>query len=283
MSSTTQKIIIEAGKPNTQYWRDVWHFRGLFSLLAWRDILVRYKQTVLGVAWAIIRPLVTIFAFVFVRWMFIGSDTNDAIPYPLLISAGMLAWSFFSTAVTEISNSLLGNANLISKVYFPRIIIPLSATVVCFIDFLVSLLIIIGMMFYYQYVPGIQILFLPLFFILVVLSALGIGLFFAAFNVKYRDFRFLVPFIIQFGMYASPVIFSTQEFLSKDVIPNWVKLIYSFNPMVSVIDGFRWCFFGGNFAFDLMHFSVSLGVCIVFLLLGLYSFRKLENDFADVI
>lgn len=251
--------------------------------MAWRDILVRYKQTVLGIAWAILRPLLTILAFVFVRWMIGAPGEEGGIPYPLVIAAGMLAWSFFSTAVGEISNSLLGNANLISKVYFPRIIIPLSTTVVCFIDFLVSLLIIIGFMFYYQFTPGWQILYLPLFFILAVLCSMGIGLFFAAFNVKYRDFRFIVPFIIQFGMYASPVIFSTKEFLSKDVIPGWIKTLYAFNPMVGVIDGFRWCFFGGSFEFNLFNFTVSIGVCLFFLILGLYSFRKLENEFADVI
>jgi len=282
----SQKIIIEAGKPNNQYWKDVWHFRGLFTLLAWRDILVRYKQTVLGIAWALLRPLLTILAFVFVRWMLAGSTRDEnGLPLALVISAATLAWSFFSSAVGEISNSLLSNTNLISKVYFPRIIIPFSATVVCFIDFLVSLVIIVGLMIFYQYVPGIQVLYLPLFFLLAVLCALGIGLFFAAFNVRFRDFRFIVPFIVQFGMYISPVIFSTKEFMA---IPfpaglEWIKTVYVFNPMVGVIDGFRWCFFGGNFDFNMFNFSVSLGVCIFFLIVGFYSFRKLEKEFADVL
>lgn len=279
----SQKIIIEAGKANKQYWKDVWHFRGLFSLLAWRDILVRYKQTVLGVAWAVLRPLLTICAFTFVRWMMGAKNQENGIPYPLLITAGMLAWSFFAATVNEISNSLIGNSNLINKVYFPRIIIPLSATVVCFVDFLISMGIIVALMFYYQYFPGIQLLALPLFFIFAALTALGIGLFFAAYNVKYRDFRYVVPFVVQFGMYASPVIFSSAEFLSMSAIPEWIKVIYAFNPMVSVIDGFKWCFFGGTITIDAFHFFVSLGVCIFFLITGLYSFRKLENEFADVI
>jgi lipopolysaccharide transport system permease protein len=279
---STQKIIIEAGKANTQYWRDVWNFRGLFSLFAWRDILVRYKQTVLGVAWALLRPLVSILAFVFIRWMLGAPTEENGIPYPLMISAGMLAWTFFSSSVSEISNSLVGNSGLISKVYFPRIIIPLSTAVVCFVDFLVSLVIIVGFMFYYQFFPGVQIFLIPVFFVLLLVTALGIGLFFAAFNVKYRDFRYIVPFVVQFGMYVSPVIFSTKELMSRN-IPEWLKFLYAVNPMVSIIDGFKWCFFGESISFNPVHFSISLTVCIFFFLVGLFSFRKLENQFADVI
>lgn len=278
-----EKIIIEADKPNAQYWRDVWRFRELFSLLAWRDILVRYKQTVLGIAWAIVRPLVTIFAFVFVKWMFVGADEKEAIPYPLLISAGLLAWTFFSTVVSDVANSLVGNSGLISKVYFPRIIIPLSSTVVCFIDFLVSLFIIVVLMFWYSYVPGWQVLALPLFLILAVMVSLGIGLFFAGFNVKYRDFRYLVPFALQFGMYLSPVIYSTQDLMARTEIPQWVKTLYAFNPMVSIIDGFRWCFFGEQMMFNMLNFSVSVALCVVLLAAGIWNFRKLEGEFADVI
>ncbi len=283
MSAPTQKIIIEAGKANSRYWKDVLALPWIIFIAGlaryFSSLQTNRSRNCLGACKTFINYSSLCFCKVDDR----RAGTRRRYSYPLVIAAGMLAWSFFSTAVGEISNSLVSNSNLISKVYFPRIIIPLSVTVVCFIDFLVSLIIIIGMMFFYHFVPGWQIVYLPLFFILAVLCAMGIGLFFAAFSVKYRDFRFIVPFIIQFGMYASPVIFSTSEFLGKAIIPGWIKTIYAFNPMVGVIDGFRWCFFGGNFSFDLFNFSVSIAVCLFFLIVGIYSFRKLENEFADVI
>ena len=281
---TPHKIIIEAGKPNTQYWKDVWSFRNLFSLLAWRDITVRYKQTVIGFAWAIFRPLFTIVAFSFLRYLFGGVDSSpDATPYPLMIAAGTLAWSLFSTIVSEISGSLVGNANLINKVYFPRIVIPLATTVVCLIDFLISLVIIVGLMAYYQYMPSIHVLMLPLFVIFLAVCAIGFGLYFAAVSVKYRDFRYILPFVLQIGMYVCPIVYSTDTLQAKMVnMPSWVFTIYQFNPLVSIIDGFRWCVFG-NVNLNLIPLVSSVAISILFLILGVFYFRKLETEFADVI
>ncbi len=280
---TPHKIIIEAGKANTQYWRDVWSFRNLFSLLAWRDITVRYKQTVIGFAWAIVRPLFTIVAFSFLRFLFGGTDTPGSIPYPLMIAVGTLAWALFSTIVNEISNSLVGNANLINKVYFPRIVIPLATTVVCLIDFLISLVIVVAMMIYYQYLPSITVLALPLFILLLVISAIGFGLYFAAVSVKYRDFRYILPFALQIGMYVCPVVYSTASLQEKLVTyPSWIFTLYKFNPLVSIIDGFRWCIFG-DVQLEMLPLISSIVISILFLILGIFYFRKLENEFADVI
>ncbi|MBA3680046.1 MAG: ABC transporter permease [Bacteroidetes bacterium] len=280
---TPHKIIIEAGKANTQYWRDVWSFRNLFSLLAWRDITVRYKQTVIGFAWAIVRPLFTIVAFSFLRFLFGGTDSEGSIPYPLMIAAGTLAWALFSTIVNEIANSLVGNANLINKVYFPRIVIPLATTVVCLIDFLISLVIIVAMMIYYQYVPSFHIFALPLFILLLVVSAIGFGLYFAAVSVKYRDFRYILPFALQIGMYVCPVVYSTASLQEKLAnYPSWIFTLYKFNPLVNIIDGFRWCMFG-DVQLEILPLITSIAVSVLFLILGVFYFRKLENEFADVI
>ncbi len=280
---TPHKIIIEAGKANTQYWRDVWAFRNLFSLLAWRDISVRYKQTVIGFAWAVVRPLFTIVAFSFLRLLFGGKDEAGAIPYPLMIAVGTLAWALFSTIVNEISNSLVGNANLINKVYFPRIVIPLATTVVCLIDFLISLVIVVALMIWYQYVPALNVLMLPLFVLLLVISAIGFGLYFAAVSVKYRDFRYILPFALQIGMYVCPVVYSTVSLQEKLVnYPSWVFTLYKFNPLVSIIDGFRWCIFG-DVHLEMIPLITSIAISLLFLILGVFYFRKLETEFADVI
>ena len=278
----SQRIIIEPENINKRYFRDVWQFKGLFYFLAWRDVRVRYKQTVIGVAWAVLRPLLTIVALSLIRWLF-SNDQNPKIPYPLLIAAGTLPWQFFSTAFSDASNSLVSNSNLVSKVYFPRIIVPASAIIVCLIDFAISFVIVLGVMIYYHFFPGIQMLFLPLFLLLAVVTALGTGLYIAALNVKYRDFKYVIPFIVQIGMYVSPVMFSSNEIYAKAGIPDWIKTIYACNPMVCVIDGFRWCIFGEQVPLDTTKFFISLAVSAGMLVLGIYTFRKMEKDFADVI
>ncbi len=280
-NSLNKKIIIEAGKANENYWKDLRSFKGLFYFLAWRDVLVRYKQTSIGIAWAIIRPLFTISALCLVRLVLDKWDTNSGIPMPLLIAAGIMPWQLFSSAFSEISSSLLSNANLISKVYFPRIIVPISTLVVCLIDFLISFSIVLALMLYYQYLPGIQILLLPVFLIAGLLAASGMGLLVAALNVKYRDFKFIVPFIVQFGMYVSPVMYSSNEIYMNNHIPQWVKFIYSMNPAVSVIDGFRWCVFGEQVPLTALSFLLSLIIGIIFLIIGVKTFRKMERSFAD--
>ena len=271
------ELIIEPGRTEKNYWADLWRYRELFFILAWRDISVRYKQTIIGVLWAIIRPLLTmvVFTVIFSRIAKLPSDGNA--PYALMVFAAMLPWSLFSNALSESSNSLISNANLIGKIYFPRLIIPSATLVTAFIDFLISLIILIGMMAYYKFAPGIHILLLPCFIILAMLASLGPGLWITALNVKYRDFRYIIPFVVQFGLYISPVGFSSQ------IIPEKWRMLYSINPMVGVIDGFRWCILGGNSPIYLHGFILSLAVIAFFLWLGISRFRRMEKTFADLI
>jgi lipopolysaccharide transport system permease protein len=270
-------LVLEPGRAEKNYWSDLWHYRELFLILAWRDISVRYKQTIIGVAWAIVRPFLTmvVFSVIFGRLSNLPSD-GDA-PYPLLVFAAMLPWSLFSSALGEAANSLIGNERLISKVYFPRLIIPAATVVTAFVDFLISFVILLALMVYYWYAPGWNMLLLPLFILLALLASLGPGLWITALNVKYRDFRYVIPFVVQFGLYVSPVGFSSG------IIPARWRLLYSLNPMVGVIDGFRWCILGGDSLIYWPGFALSLAVVAFFLWLGISRFRKMEKTFADMI
>lgn len=277
-----QKIIIEPGTENSNYWKDLWNYRGLFYFLAWRDILVRYKQTAIGILWSVLRPALTIFVMWFIGWLF-NSSVPEGVPRVLLVCAATLPWQFFSTAFSETSNSLIANSNLLTKVYFPRLIVPASTVIVCLIDFFISLAILIILMIYTQYVPDVKIIFLPLFLLLALVIALGTGLYIAALNVKYRDFRYIIPFVVQFGLYVSPVAFSSDYIYNHPNLPQAVKYIYSLNPMVGVIDGFRWCILGGKTMLYIPGFLISVGISILFLFIGVSYFRKMEKSFADVI
>ncbi len=270
------QFTIEAGRAEHHYWMDLWRYRELFYILAWRDIAVRYKQTIIGVLWAVLRPLLTMMIFVVVFGK-IAKLPSEGVPYPIFVFAAMLPWTFFATAFSDASNSLIGNANLISKVYFPRLIIPASSVIVAGVDFLISFVILIGLMIWYQYIPDWHILTLPFFLLLAFFAALGAGLYIAALNVKYRDFRFVIPFITQLGLYISPVGFSTT------IVPEKYQLLYYLNPMVAVIDGFRWAISGGKTAFNLTELSVSIVMVIFLCIIGIYHFRKTEKTFADVI
>lgn len=272
----TRELIIEPGRTERQYWKDLWRYRELFYFLAWRDILVRYKQTAIGIAWALIRPFLTmvVFTFVFGR---LAKLPSEGVPYPILVFAGMLPWQFFANSLTECSNSLIINTNLISKVYFPRLIVPTSAVIVSFVDFLISGLILLALMAWYNFVPGWQILMLPLFTIIAFAAAMGAGLWLATLNVEYRDFRYIVPFIVQFGLYLSPVGFSST------LVPEKWRLLYSLNPMVGVIDGFRWAILGGASKLFWPGFILSTGLVVLLLISGIMYFRKAERTFADVI
>ena len=272
-----EKLIIEAGRTEKHYWADLWRYRELFYILAWRDIKVRYKQTVIGALWSIIRPLLTMIIFTIVFSKIAKFPTEGAAPYAILVYAAMLPWQFFSNALSEASNSLIGNANLISKVYFPRLIIPTATVITSFIDFLISFIILIGLMIYYQYMPNLNILMLPVFLIIAFLASMGLGLYLTALNVKYRDFRYIVPFLVQFGLYISPVGFSSS------IVPEKWRLLYSLNPMVGVIDGFRWCILGGDSHIYMPGFWLSIAIVFLFLWLGIYQFRKMEKTFADII
>jgi len=269
-------LVLESGRAERHYWRDLWRYRELFYFLAWRDLLVRYKQTVIGVAWALLRPFLTMVVFTVVFGK-IAKLPSGSVPYPILVFAGMLPWQFFSNALSESSSSLIGNANLISKVYFPRLIVPAGAVIVGFVDFLISFLILAGLMLWYGFLPGVQILTLPLWIVLAFLAAIGPGLLITALNVKYRDFRYVIPFVVQFGLYVSPVGFRS------DVVPEKWRLLYSLNPMVGVIDGFRWAICGGHFNLLSPGFFVSMGITVLFLWVGVTYFRKTEKTFADVI
>ncbi|MDP3073921.1 MAG: ABC transporter permease, partial [Opitutaceae bacterium] len=233
------EITLEAGRADKQYWRDLWRYRELFYFLAWRDLLVRYKQTVVGVAWSLIRPLLTMIVLTVIFGKIAGMAAGSDIPYALIVFCGMLPWQFFSTALSESGSSLVTNSNLISKIYFPRLVVPASSVITSFVDFLISAFFLAVLMVWYRFLPSPNIVFLPLFIGLAFLASFGAGLWIAALMVKYRDFRFIVPFAVQFGLYVSPV-----GFLSTKVPEEW-RLLYSVNPMVGVIDGFRWCLLGG--------------------------------------
>jgi lipopolysaccharide transport system permease protein len=272
----SELLVIEAGRAERQYWKDIWRYRELFYFLAWRDILVRYKQTAIGIAWALIRPFLTMVVFTVVFGNIAKLPSGGA-PYPILVFAAMLPWQFFANALSESSNSLISNSNLISKVYFPRMIVPTSAVIVSFVDFMISGIILLGLMAWYNFVPDWRILTLPLFILIAFAAAMGAGLWLAALNVEYRDFRYIVPFIVQFGLYISPVGFSSS------VVPEQWRLIYSLNPMVGVIDGFRWAILGGSSSIYLPGFVLSLGLVVLMLISGIWYFRRTERTFADVI
>jgi lipopolysaccharide transport system permease protein len=278
MKQTTSQpeLIIEAGRTEKQYWQDLWRYRELFYFLAWRDILVRYKQTAIGIAWALIRPFLTMVVFTVVFGQ-LAKLPSEGAPYPILVFSAMLPWQFFSNSLSECSNSLITNANLLSKVYFPRLVVPTSAVVVSFVDFMISGMILLALMAWYNFVPTWRILTLPLFIAVAFAASMGAGLWLASLNVQYRDFRFIVPFIVQFGLYISPVGFSSS------IVPQQWRFIYSLNPMVGVIDGFRWAILGGNSQLYLPGFILSMVLVFLLLVSGIWYFRKMERTFADVI
>ena len=272
---------LEAGQTEKHYWRDLWRYRELFAILAWRDVAIRYKQTVAGAAWAIVQPFLSMVIMTIIFGRVAGLPSEGAAPYAIMVFAAMLPWQFFANSLSSSSQSLVGNANLISKVYFPRMIIPTSAVVVACIDFLVSFVILIALMAWYRFIPSFRFATLPLFVLLAFLAALGPGLIITALNVKYRDVRFIIPFIVQFGMYASPVAYSSS--LIRDKFGDTAFLLYSLNPIVGVIDGFRWAILGGESQIYLPSFILSLCLALVLLVIGIWYFRKTEKTFADVI
>jgi lipopolysaccharide transport system permease protein len=273
-------LIIEAGRTERQYWRDLWKYRELFYFLAWRDLLIRYKQTVVGVAWSVIRPFLTMVVLTVVFGK-LGKMPSGGVPYPILVFCGMLPWQFFSTALSESGSSLVTNSNLISKVYFPRLVIPASSVITSFVDFIISAAFLVLLMIWYHFVPSLNIFFLPLFVLLAFAASLGAGLWIAALMVEYRDFRFIVPFIVQFGLYISPVGFLSS--IVSDRYGDSYRLLYSLNPIAGVIDGFRWCILGGQNTLFWPGLSASLFGVALLLVSGIWYFRKMERTFADVI
>lgn len=277
MEPAERLLILEPGRAERNYWSDLWHYRELFAILAWRDVSVRYKQTVIGVLWALIRPFLTMVVFTIVFGRLAKLPSDGAAPYPVMVFAGMLPWFLFSSILSDASGSLIGNANLISKVYFPRLVIPAASAMVALVDFLINLGMLAMIMAWYGFLPSWRVILLPAFIVLAVLASLGPALWITALNVKYRDFRYIIPFIVQFGLYVSPVGFSSS------VIPEGWRFWYSLNPVVGVIDGFRWCLLGGDSPFYLPGFLTSLAVVVLFLLFGVRYFRATERTFADMV
>ena len=269
-------LIIEPNRTTVAFFRELLRYRELFYFLAWRDILVRYKQTVIGIAWSVIRPLLTmlVFTIVFGR---LAKLPSEGVPYPILVFSAMLPWQYFANAMQESSNSLIAESRLISKVYFPRLIVPASSVIVSAVDFLISLVLLGLLMLGYGFIPSWTLLFMPFFFLLATLAALGAGFWLSALNVKYRDFRYIVPFLVQFGLYVSPVGFSSS------VVPERWRLLYSLNPMVGVIDGFRWCVQGTASSLYLPGFLISAAISALAFFSGVWFFRRTERFFADFI
>jgi lipopolysaccharide transport system permease protein len=269
-------LVIEAGQSERHYWRDLWHYRELFVFLAWRDILVRYKRAVIGIAWAVVRPCMMMVVFTAIFGRLAKLPAGD-VPYPILVFSALLPWQFFASALTEAGNSLVANSAMVSKVYFPRIIVPTSAVLVSLSDFLFSAMVLAGLMVWYGVFPDWRILTLPLFLLVAFCAALGAGLWIAALNVKYRDFFFIIPFVVQMGLYVSPVGFSSA------IVPEEWRLIYSLNPMVGVIEGFRWAILGGDARIHWAGFSVSIAAVALLLLTGVLYFRRTEKTIVDYI
>lgn len=270
------ELIIEAERTEKNYWRDLWRFRELFYFLAWRDILVRYKQTVMGVAWAVVRPFLTMVIFTVIFSRVAKLHAPEAVPYALLVMAGMLPWQFISASLSASADSLVENSNLVSKIYFPRLIVPASSVITSFVDFLITMALMALMMAWYRFVPDWRVIELPLFILLAFFASMGIGLWLCALNVEYRDFRYIIPFIVQFGLYVSPVGFSST------VIPAKWRLLFCLNPAVGVIDGFRWALLRGQ-PFWWPDIASSILVTGFLYLSGIWYFRKMERTFADVI
>jgi lipopolysaccharide transport system permease protein len=271
------EIVIEAGKSELHYWRDLWHYRELFYFLAWRDILVRYKQTVIGIAWAVIQPLMMTFVYVIIFQYFAKMHSEGGAPYAVMVLAALLPWQFFSRALSESSNSLITNANLVSKIYFPRLIVPAASIITALIDFLICALLLALVMVWYHFFPGWRAATLPLFLLLAIGAAMGTGLWFAALNVSYRDFRYIVPFALMIGGYISPVAYSSTN------VPEKWRMLYSLNPLVGIIDGFRWAVIGGDTKIFLPGLLVAIVLVVVMLVTGIAYFRATERRFADVI
>jgi lipopolysaccharide transport system permease protein len=271
-----RRVVLQAGRADREYFRDLWRYRELFYVLAWRDVAVRYKQTVMGVAWAVVRPALAtvVFTVVFGK---LGRFPSGGVPYPILVLSGMLPWQLFSASLTESGTSLITNSALITKVYFPRLIIPGSSLVTALIDFAISLVMLAILMAYYGFTPGWQLICLPFFIVLTLFTAAGMGAWISALNVKYRDLMYVIPFIVQLGLYISPVGFSST------VVPERWRVLYSFNPMASIIDGFRWCVLGGRIAPTASGLAVSLVVIAILGTTGFLHFRQTERSFADVI
>lgn len=275
------RLVIEAGQSGKAYWSDLWRYRELFFFLAWRDVLVRYKQTVIGILWAVLRPLLTMLVFTLVFGK-LAKMPSEGLPYPVWVFAALLPWQFFSSALAEASNSLVTNSNLLSKIYFPRLVVPASSVIVSLIDFLIAAALMVIVLAWYRVAPNWRMATVPIWILLAFGAALGTSLWLAALNVKYRDFRYVIPFIVQFGLYISPVGFSSA--LVREKLGETAYLAYCLNPMAGVINGFRWAINGqAASALELRSVGIALVVTVILVASGLRYFRRTEETFADII
>jgi len=276
INHTEKKIVIKASdnlfKLNIA---EVWEYRELLFMFVWRDITVRYKQSLIGIGWAVIQPVMTMVIFSII-FGYLAKLPSDGIPYPVYTFCALLPWNYFARSLTDSSDSLVSSSNLITKVYFPRLILPLSKVLAGFVDFAIAFVILFVLMVWYQITPSYGIFLLPVFILIAMLTAFGIGLWLTALNVKYRDIRFVVPFMTQLWMYTSPVAYSTS------LIPEKWQWLYGLNPMVGVIEGFRWALLSKH-APDTLMMTVSSGIVLIILVGGIYYFRKTEQTFSDII
>ena len=271
-----QETRIEAGYAAKNYWRDLLNSTELLLILAKRDISVRYKQTLLGMGWAILRPFATTMVMVFVFSYIAKLKSDPGVPYPLMVLSGITIWTFFSNTFVQVSGSILYNSNLVTKVYFPRLLMPLSSVVVGLVDFLVAFGLYIAIATWYQYPPTANIIYLPLFIILSLMASLAFGLFFAVINVRFRDVAQLIPFLVQIGFYICPIAYSSS--LGKG---EWWYKYYTLNPLVGIIDGFRWCLLGEGAFFNPNSLIASVVVVSLFLVFSVYYFKREERSFVD--
>lgn len=272
-----QWLVLEPNRIEKQYWKDLWRYRELFVILAWRDLAVRYKQMAIGVGWAVIRPFLSMVVFTVIFGKLANLPTDGNAPYAIMVFAAMLPWQFFASALASVSSSLLSGSALFSKVYFPRLIAPAASVITCLVDFGMSFLILAAMMVWYQYWPTWRMLTLPFWLLVVFCFSMGLGLLLATWTIRYRDLTLLVPFMIQIGQYISPVAYSTT------IVPSEWKFVYGLNPMVGVIEGFRWAILGKSAVVSPLSISLSLVVVALLSIAGLLSFRSAEKSFVDVI
>jgi lipopolysaccharide transport system permease protein len=273
------KLIVDADKPKWKInLKELWQYRDLFLILAYRDLRVRYAQTFLGLLWAVIQPLATLIIFTVVFGRVAKVDTGD-IPYPLFAVAGLGAWSYFSFVLNQSGNSIIGAQEMVKKIYFPRLVIPLSKAIVGFVDFAIAMAFIIILMFYYGISPSSTIIYLPIFILLTVISALAVGIWLSALTIRYRDFQHIVPFLVQFGLYATPVGYQAKDVIKN--LPEWGTYLYYVNPMAGIVEGFRWSIIGGDAPSIYAYFSFSIVILLFFS--GLYYFKRVERVMADIV
>lgn len=273
--SATPVVVIESDAPVARYWRDLWRYRELFAFLTLRDVMVRYKQTAMGLLWAVLRPLATMMIFTLIFSRIAKLPSEGDVPYALMVLAALMPWQVFANALQDSSNSLVNNADMVSKIYFPRMVLPMSAVVVSLIDFAVALVIFAVLMAWFGLAPSWHIVFLPVFLLMVLMLTLGAGLIFSSLNVSYRDFRHMMPFVVRFGLYVSPVGFSIAA------VPEAWRWLYAMNPLVGIIDGFRWSLLGHGVPLYLPAVLYSAAVSVVMLVAGVMVFRRLERTFVD--